>query len=380
MSGRLPAYRIIATAALAVSVLLVAGCQQADAMNLYALVDTGELFVSEDQGESWSLLAALPCRDAVALAAGETSEDLYLATASGSVYRSFNSGVDWDWVGAIPASNVCSMVIADDGMILIPTQTGTIWESTDGGTSFLVRGFIAVSDLISITSSESGELMAVSESGTVSASTDQGATWQMRGSMIASDVVEIVRANDDLIAMTSTGSVSKSIDEGVTWLPIGTASQVNIAGAISDDTGRLYAATSEGEVAVSEDGAGWTWVGTTNQLNVTALAVDRPSIDGVHTAQFRTDFRITTVWPNPIQGADRILHLRVSSSRTAKGHLVLYDSAGRRVQGGPKPNLESRADQDIAWHLEDLPSGIYYARLNVDGTSMQYCRRIVVCP
>jgi len=52
---------------------------------LFGLINTGELYVSTNQGANWSIRSALPVRDAVALAAGSSSSQLYLASQSGVV-------------------------------------------------------------------------------------------------------------------------------------------------------------------------------------------------------------------------------------------------------------------------------------------------------
>jgi photosystem II stability/assembly factor-like uncharacterized protein len=64
----------------------------AHATTLFGLVDTGELFASIDEGESWQIRATLAVHDAVALAAGATPSDLYLVTTSGVFYSSNAAG------------------------------------------------------------------------------------------------------------------------------------------------------------------------------------------------------------------------------------------------------------------------------------------------
>ena len=97
--------------ALLLGAVMMVACAPADAASLYALVDTGELFFSEDQGVTWSVRAALPCSDAIALAARESADDLYLATAGGAVYHSADAGMEWLLQGAVPAADVCAMLI-----------------------------------------------------------------------------------------------------------------------------------------------------------------------------------------------------------------------------------------------------------------------------
>lgn len=369
--------RIIGTVVLLLGTMLVCSTP-VDAASLYALVDTGELYFSEDQGANWALRAALPCRDAVALAARETADDLYLATATGALHSSLNAGEDWIWQGAVPASDVCAMVIREDGAILLLTETGSVWESMDGGAQFTALGSITASDLTSLTHTANGELCAVTRTGTVAVSSDQGATWEMRGAISASDLVEIVLAGSDLVALTCSGSIWKSIDEGVSWLPIGTVSQVHMTSVVSDDTGVLFAAVREGEIASSADGTEWTWVGTTNQLNVVALAIDSPSSSVTPSVHAAAAFRIAAAWPNPMHGCDRDLNLRLSSARNSEVVLSLHDSEGRCIHVGATHALHGTDDQHLSWHLGDLATGVYYAQLAAAGSSERASTRIVV--
>ena len=70
------------------------------AATLFALTDTGELFVSTDGGETWSLRSALPVSDAAGLLAASEVGELFLASRTGMVHRSVDAGVTWNAVGA----------------------------------------------------------------------------------------------------------------------------------------------------------------------------------------------------------------------------------------------------------------------------------------
>ena len=73
--------RILAALALMAAI----AAEPAASATLLGLVDTGELYSSVNGGVTWTPLATLPVRDAVALAARLTSTDLFMASASGGV-------------------------------------------------------------------------------------------------------------------------------------------------------------------------------------------------------------------------------------------------------------------------------------------------------
>src|SRR5262245_10069339 len=75
------------------------------AASIFGMVDTGELYQSNNGGASWMIRATIAVHDAVGLAASNTSSNLTIITRSGSVYRSVDGGTSWSAVGAIAASD-----------------------------------------------------------------------------------------------------------------------------------------------------------------------------------------------------------------------------------------------------------------------------------
>ena len=118
------------------------------AATYFGLVDTGELFASADGGTTWTLRAALPVSDAIALAAGLTSSTLMMSSESGTFYRSSDAGVNWTAVGVVPAADVTALV-SYPGRVLLFTGTGSVFSSLDSGSSFTSVGVITASDIVS---------------------------------------------------------------------------------------------------------------------------------------------------------------------------------------------------------------------------------------
>src|SRR5262245_65748057 len=100
--------RLAAPTMALVAFLAALSTRAAGADTLFGLIDTGELYASVDGGAHWSFRSALPARDAVALAAGTTSAELFLATESGFVHCSVDAGMTWTAVGSVPASDVAA--------------------------------------------------------------------------------------------------------------------------------------------------------------------------------------------------------------------------------------------------------------------------------
>ena len=126
---------------LAMAVLWAAmGSGPARGSTLFGLIDTGEIYASSDVGRTWSIRSTLRVRDAVAITALSSPQDLLLATRSGSIFRSSDAGVDWNQVGAVLASDVSAMAIDSHGPVLLLTASGTVHRSTNQGGSFVIIG------------------------------------------------------------------------------------------------------------------------------------------------------------------------------------------------------------------------------------------------
>lgn len=176
------------------------------AARLFALVNTGEVFVSADQGVTWSIQSTVAVYDAVALQARHSSTDLFMAGASGSVYRSIDSGMNWSAVGAPPVSDLVDMTIRGDGDIVILTASGDIYRSTDLGATFTPLATLTASNFTSLAGRSDGHLFALTRTGEVYSSIDGGGAWAAVGVVTSPDAVRIRASGTTLHVITSTGT------------------------------------------------------------------------------------------------------------------------------------------------------------------------------
>ena len=351
------ASRLVAAAALAV---LAHAARPAGAATWFGLVDTGELFASTNQGPSWTIRSTLPVRDAVALAAGATSAELYLVSRSGGVYRSTDAGFDWVAVGAIAASDAVALAIPTDLSLVVLTRAGAVYRSIDQGTSFTAIADLTGSDHVSLSPAAQGRLYALTASGTVSESVDGGSSWTAKGAVAVSDAVQLRAIGSILYVVSAAGDVHRSSDAAVTWVGVGTLSQVGITG-LARDLGTLIASTGAGEVAASTDGAGWTWRGAINQLTVSALAVDSPATTSVEPPTGGLASDLVTPWPNPARAGEALsiaFHLPLAETV----EVALYDLAGRRMGFRPAERLPGGA-RVLTWNPRLSKPGLYFVAL-----------------
>lgn len=345
---------------LAVVVALLASPTSADAA-IFGLIDTGELYSSSNGGATWSILATLPVDDAVGLAAGSSTSQLYIATRSGTVYRSVNAGGTWTAVGAISASDVASFTINYDGSVLALTESGTLYRSTNGGTTFAGLAALTGSNFVSLVQGPLGRQYALTRTGEVYESQNQGTSWAAVGSVAVSNAVSIRRREAELHLLTETGEVYRSLDYGHSWLPIGAITASNMR-AILDDGTTLVAAAETGEVYASQNGSVWSPAGAINQLTVMALGTDTPLVTGVEQNSSAPKFVVRAPYPNPRVGSGGAT-FPFAIAGPDRVRLDLFGVDGRLLASRAEESFASPGAYAIRWAPSRLPAGTYVVRL-----------------
>ena len=328
---------------------------------LYALIDTGELYNSGDDGVTWTPRTTLPAPDAIGLAAGSNTSQLYLVTRSGSVYRG-NLGArnPWTPVGAITASDVAGFTISALGSLVAITETGTVYSSSDQGATFTATASLAGSDWTCLTRGPLGRLYALTATGQVAQSSDHGVTWITVGAITTSNAVAIRRFQNDLYVLTRTGEIYRSINYGTTWTPVSALTSSSM-GALVETPGALLAAAAEGEVASTANGSSWTWVGAINQLHVVALANDTPMITGVAEETGAPKFLVRAPYPNPCTSAAGA-RFTFSIPEVDRVWVSLYDVQGRKVASLAEGAYTGGELHSFRWASPDLSAGTYFVR------------------
>jgi photosystem II stability/assembly factor-like uncharacterized protein len=350
-----------------------------DAATLFGLVDTGELFASTDDGATWEVHATLPVRDAVGIAAGSTTSELYLASRGGAVYRSDDGGNSWAAVGAVATCDVVALGVRPDEAVMLLTESGVVYSSTDKGATFAARGTITGSNSASLVVVSTDTLFSLMETGEVNRSVDGGVDWTTVGVIPVSDGVNLRVLDSELYVLTGTGGIYRSEDGGSTWMPVGTLSQVHMIGFISDGT-QLFAATREGHVATSVDGVDWTWLGSINQLSVMALGTDVPAASIEEPTLETLPFSLGQNYPNPLKARTQMTYIPFDVTRASRVELRIYDSGGRLVRRLFEGDVAVNQYR-IPWRgLDDegtrVSAGVYYYELRAEDHVS--CRKAIV--
>jgi hypothetical protein len=336
----------------------------ASASTVFGLTDTGELFESSDGGATWSVVSTVPCSDAVAIAAGNTSDELFLATQSGDIYRSSDGGENWTAAGAVAASDIVDMAIRTNGDVFLLSRSGTVWRSEDDGASFEALATLTASNFVSMCGSAgSSDMYSLTETGEVSRSENYGVTWNVVGAIATSEAIDIRAYGTTLHVLTGSGDIMRSSDRGVSWLAVGTISQVHMSGLSTCD-GRWIAVTREGLVASSVDAAEWSFVGSINQLNVVAIGNDNPSITRVsERPPSAVALRVHSLWPNPAGDEAGVVTVSFELPGAATVFVDAYNVRGQRVSRGAGLHYGDAGLHTLTWSTGYLPSGVYFLSL-----------------
>lgn len=367
---------LLVSAMLAIGLWLL-GSRGAEGATLFGLIDTGELFASADQGTTWSVRAALPVRDALAIAAGAEASQLFLATRSGSLFRSSDAGTSWIAASAVDANDLVDLVVRSDLSIILLTGSGTVYRSTDGGASFAPLAALPAPNFVSLTKGDEGDpLHALTRTGETWTSEDGGVVWTAVGALPVSDAREILWLAPNLWVLTGTGDLFRSADGGSTWTAVGTLSQIGAASLVHDDA-LLIAAVETGEVAASTNGSDWTWRGAINQMTVTAVGIDTPASSSVAPQDALGAIAISAPWPNPVRQGRPIaieFELRVPGDVSVD----LYDPAGRRLRSLSK-RMSTAGENLLSLDTRELGAGVYLVGVS-SGSGARTGKRIVVLP
>ena len=361
----------LAVAAILIAVLialLAATAKPAFATTIFGLVDTGELYASTDGGAVWQVRSTLPVSDAIGLAAGSSTLDLYVATASGTIYHSTDGGAAWNAVGAITASDVAGFAVGPFGALLALTRSGTVYSSSSGGSTFTPIAALTGSNWVSIARGPQGRIYALARTGEVAQSLDQGSTWSVVGAAAVSNAVSHRRRNDDHHLLTATGEIYRSVDFGATWVAVSALTASGMSALLDVNGATLLAAAGTGEIASSANGTAWSWVGAINQLHVTALGTDTPQITGVATEPAPPRFGVASAYPNPRVGAGGAVFAFVLGAPDVV-QVQLFDVTGRLRAVRQSEWVPSAGKSLLRWDPTGVPPGTYVARITTGSGS-----------
>jgi photosystem II stability/assembly factor-like uncharacterized protein len=258
--------------------------------NLFAGTNGGGVFLSTNNGTSWTEVNnGLPtdARAVQALAVSGTNlfagnyTGVFLSTNNGTSWTEVNNGLPTDarYVLALAVSGTNLFAGTSDGGVFLSTNNGTSWTAVNNGLTNLYVQALAP-DL-------SGNLFAGTRGGGVFLSTNNGTSWTaVNSGLTNSSISSLAVSGTNLFAGTNDGGVFLSTNNGTSWTEVsaGWWTEPWLHSLAVSGTNIFVGTNSSGVFLSTNNGTSWTEVnsGLTN-TNIRALAVsDTNLFAGTH--------------------------------------------------------------------------------------------------
>ncbi|MGD0338143.1 MAG: FG-GAP-like repeat-containing protein [Bacteroidota bacterium] len=249
-------------------------CFAVSGTNLFAGTYFGGVFLSTDNGTSWSAVnTGLPIIRVNALAVSGTNlfagtpSGVYLSTNNGTSWTAVNNGLTYTSVNALAVSGTNLFAGILGGGVFLSTNNGTNWSAVNTGlTNTNVQAF-AVSGTNLFAGTNGGGVFLSTDSGTSWKATSTGLPWK------TSYVEAFAISGTNLFAGTY-GGVLLSTNNGTSWTSVNIGLTNTYVHTLAVSGTNLFAGTDSGVFVSTNNGTSWTAVNNgLTYTSVNALAV-----------------------------------------------------------------------------------------------------------
>ncbi|MBU0943958.1 MAG: hypothetical protein KJ804_17485 [Proteobacteria bacterium] len=198
---------------------------------IYAALEGGEIFYSDDQGTTWTATTPLPgvTSEVSSIVAGAGGL-VYAGTEGDGVYKSSDGGINWSQNNAgLPPNPSVSRngIILDStsGDLFLPLSSERVYRSIDGGENWVVADPAIGCGSAAITMDRAKNLYGVFCNGAVYKSSDNGDNWtDMSEGLGMMDNVEGINiqgifadSQDTLLLSTSSNGIYRFSNTVFQW-------------------------------------------------------------------------------------------------------------------------------------------------------------------
>lgn len=315
--------------------------------------------------------------------------NMYVANFSAGLLKSTNGGANFTvlptslFMGKSPQGVTCSK----NGNIYVTTSTG-FFRSTNGGVSFdtALTGLNCVPVLIDESNNNIIYVGVSSGGGTgigVYRSTDYGATFGANLNP-GKNGYNLLKVAGSLYMITTTSpyNFDKSTDQGLTWVTQSNAP--NAMRGITSELLTLYIGGNGGVYRSDNNGVNWTSLNFANNVTPVIYYANRiwagvsganggayyftipDGINNTTSALIAEEFTLYQSYPNPFNPSTKIVY---ELKRANFISLKIYDALGNELKEIDN-GFKNAGRHEINFNGENLASGLYFARLNVDGKTL----------
>jgi len=299
----------------------------------------------------------------------DNNDNIY-ASFINQIYRSNDSGKTWNvnlnsaqFAGMSSFGNSEIYAVGTGSSIFPPIfyyslDAGESWESVELDAIFEyldVYSFTMTSDKIMFISGSKNGI-----EGIILRSTNLGESWEIAYSITMDfPIMNLVVNNNDEVFASLAGTIIHSIDKGENWelkkITTGYISSLGI-----DRNGYIYAATNDNRTSADE----FIGEGVFRSREATTVVFDKKN-------NISNKYVLDQNYPNPFnpstvikyQIPNKVIPSGVEGSNV---QLKVYDILGKEVTTLVNKK-QSSGNYDVEFDGSDLPSGVYFYRLQADG-------------
>ena len=347
--------------------------------NLFAGTNGGGVFLSSDDGISWTAVnTGLTNTYVTALAASGTNlfagtavtgvDGVFLSTDNGTSWTPVNNGLTNTFVDVLAVFST-NLFAGTYGGVFLSTNNGTNW--TPAGLTFDYPQALAVSGT---------NLFAGTSSHGVFLSTNNGTSWIEVNTGLTNTYVHALAVSGASLFAGTNGGIFLSTNNGTSWTEVNTGLTNTSVAALAVSDANLFAGTYGGVFLSTNNGTGWTEVNTgLTSINVYSLAVSGTNLfAGTHdsgvwrrplsemitsvevlSTDLPTYFSLDQNYPNPFNPATTISFSLPSQSFVS---LKVFDALGREVDVLLSEELTA-GTYSQQWVPKGLSTGVYLYRL-----------------
>ena len=354
-------------------------CFAVSSTSLFTGTDGGGVFLSTDDGTSWSAVnTGLTNKRVKALFIPPVSGGLFAGTLGGGILLSTNNGTSWSGVST-GLTNSSVHAFAVSGVNLFAgTFGGGVFLSTNNGTSWTGINTCLTNTSVTALAVSGVNLYAATSTGGVFLSTNNGASWTAVNTGLTNPYVDdLAVSGTNLYAGTYDG-VFLSTNNGTSWTQ--TSMKGTVVTSLAVSGANLFACTTVGVHMSTNNGTSWREVNTgLTDTNVWSLAIlganlfagtmysgvwKRPLADmvtsvGEFSTYLPTQFSLDQNYPNPF---NPLTCIQYSVSEASHVSLKVFNVLGEEIATLAGEN-KAPGNYRVTWDASGYPSGVYLYRL-----------------
>ncbi len=350
--------------------------------NIFAAKWGGGLFLSTDNGASWSAINNGLDSSIFISSFIVNGNNIYAGTYNNKgIFKSTDNGVSWNVINNTLPSMVTSFAVSGENLFAGTLERG-VFLSTDGGISWDAVNNGLTDTLVKSLAISGTKIFAGTNKG-VFLSSDNGNSWNSIGTGLPINIgiKTLAISGSNIFVGTWGHGIFLSTDNGASWNEANNGTTSDQIWTFMIIGKNILTATEGGGVFLTIDnGESWTAVNNgflENRPSIWSLAIynndiyagtesygvwKRPLsevITGMNVTESQKSDIGIKINPNPVEQKTKISYQLPVKSNI---NISVYDITGRKVATLVNEEKE-KGDYSISYNTSNLSSGLYFVKL-----------------